>query len=127
VLVRQDTGRRFWPHHDYPRLRSAARAIERRLGLTVTAGPDRTAPSRPHRGELEKAARQSRPPARVELRAAAHRAAIRVGSTEEFIAELVHRGYLAELRRAPSGDPIGYKLARPGDLNSDGAPIFFSV
>ena len=33
VLVRQDTGRRFWPHHDYPKLRAAARRIEQRLGL----------------------------------------------------------------------------------------------
>ena len=28
VLVRQDSGRRFWPHHDYPKLRGAARRIE---------------------------------------------------------------------------------------------------
>ena len=55
VLVRQDTSRRFWPHHDYPKLRAAARRIEQRLGLTVTAAPDGSAAPRPSRGEIEKA------------------------------------------------------------------------
>ena len=27
VLVRQDDGRRFWPRHDYPRLRATAREL----------------------------------------------------------------------------------------------------
>ena len=35
-------------------------------------------------------------------------------------------GYLVELRRAPSGDPLGYKLARPGDVTAAGAPVFYS-
>jgi hypothetical protein len=70
VLVRQDSGRRFWPHHDYPKLRSAARRIERRLGLTVTAAPDGTAAPPPSRGEIEKAGREGRVPARIELRRA---------------------------------------------------------
>ena len=64
VLVRQDTGRRFWPYRDYPRLRETARELERRLGLTVTAAADGTAERAPTRGEREKAARQGRRPAR---------------------------------------------------------------
>jgi hypothetical protein len=35
-------------------------------------------------------------------------------------------GYLAELRRAPSGDAIGYKVARRGDVNGNGQPVFYS-
>ena len=80
VLVRQDTGRRFWPYRDFPRLRETARELERRLGLTLTAGPDGTAERAPLRGEREKAARQGRVPARVELVRAVRRAA--VGATD---------------------------------------------
>jgi len=30
------------------------------------------------------------------------------------------------VRRAPSGDLLGYKLARPGDLTGAGEPVFYS-
>lgn len=126
VLVRQDTGRRFWPHHDYPKLRATARAIEHRLGLTVTAVADNTAARRPGRGETEKAARQGRGPARFELRCAAHEAAIRAVRPEEFVAELRAMGYRAELRRGPSGDALGYRIGRPGDLTAAGQQVFYS-
>ena len=120
VLVRQDTGRRFWPHHDYPKLRTAARRIEQRLGLTVTAAPDGTAAPPPSRGEVEKAGRECRVPARVELRRAAQQAAIAASDVDEFVAYLQNRGYRVGLRWAPSGDLLGYKLARPGDVTAAG-------
>src|SRR4051794_4859709 len=126
VLVRQDTGRRFWPHHDYPKLRSAARRIEQRLGLTVTAAPDGTAAPRPSRGEVEKAGRQGQGPARVELRRAAQQAAGAATDVDGFVAYLQERGYVVGLRRAPSGDLLGYKLARPGDVTAAGEPVFYS-
>ena len=126
VLVRQDTGRRFWPHHDYPKLRAAARRIEQRLGLTVTAAPDGTAAPRPSRGEMEKAGRQGRVPARVELRRAAQQAAVAATDVDGFVAYLQDRGYRVGLRRAPSGDLLGYKLARPGDVTAAGEPVFYS-
>ena len=126
VLVRQDTGRRFWPHHDYPKLRAAARRIEQRLGLTVTAAPDGTAAPRPSRGEMEKAGREGRVPARVELRRAAQQAAVAASDVDGFVAYLQERGYRVGLRRAPSGDLLGYKLARPGDVTAAGEPVFYS-
>jgi hypothetical protein len=126
VLVRQDTSRRFWPHHDYPKLRAAARRIEQRLGLTVTAAPDGTAAPPASRGEIEKAGRQGRVPARVELRRAAQQAAVAATDVDEFVAYLQDRGYRVGLRRAPSGDLLGYKLARPGDLTAAGEPVFYS-
>ena len=126
VLVRQDTSRRFWPHHDYPKLRAAARRIEQRLGLTVTAAPDGTAAPRPSRGEIEKAGREGRVPARVELRRAAQQAAVAASDVDEFVAYLQERGYRVGLRRAPSGDLLGYKLARPGDVTAAGEPVFYS-
>lgn len=126
VLVRQDTGRRFWPHRDYPRLRETARGVERRLGLTLTAAADGTAARAPGRGELEKARRQGREPARVELARAVREAAVASDGAESFIEALHAAGYLAELRRAPSGDPIGYKVARSGDVSAAGEPVFYS-
>jgi hypothetical protein len=126
VLVRQDTSRRFWPHHDYPKLRATAQRIEQRLGLTVTAAPDGTAAPPPSRGEIEKAGRQGREPARVELRRAAQQAAVAASDVDEFVAYLQERGYRVGLRRAPSGDLLGYKLARPGDVTAAGEPVFYS-
>lgn len=126
VLVRQDTGRRFWPHHDYPKLRSTARVIEQRLGLTITAVADDTAARRPGRGEIEKAARHGRGPARPELRRAAQEAAIRAVGPEEFVAELRAMGYRAELRRGPSRDALGYRIGRPGDATAAGQQVFYS-
>jgi hypothetical protein len=126
VLVRQDTCRRFWPSRDFPRLREAARRIERRLGLTVTAPADGTAARAPGRGELEKARRQGREPARVELARAVRRAAVEAGDAAEFVQALGEAGYLVDLRRAPSGDLLGYKVARPGDVTASGLPVFYS-
>src|SRR3954449_11912457 len=122
----QDTGRRFWPHHDYPKLRAAARRIEQRLTVTVTAAPDGTAAPPPSRGEVEKAGREGRVPARVELRRAAQQAAIAARDVDEFVGYLQNRGYRVGLRRAPSGDLLGYKLARPGDVTAAGEPVFYS-
>ena len=67
VLVRQDTCRRFSPSMDYYRLRETARRIEQRMGLTLTAVADGTAAPASGRGEIEKARRQGREPARAEL------------------------------------------------------------
>ena len=94
VLVRQDTSRRFWPHHDYPKLRATARRIEQHLGLTVTAAPDGTAAPRASRGEIEKAGREGRVPARVELRRAAQQAAVAAIDVDGFVAYLQNRGFL---------------------------------
>jgi hypothetical protein len=126
VLVRQDTLRRFWPHHDYPKLRAAVSRIEQRLDLTVTAAADRTAARRPGRGEVEKAARQSRIPARQLLRREVQRAAIDAGSLAEFVAALEGAGVRVVVRRAPSGDPLGYAVAHPEERTAAGDPVFYS-
>jgi hypothetical protein len=123
VLVREDTGRRFWPHHDYRGLRRTARELETELGLTPTAAADRTAARQPQRAELEIAARQGVEPARIELARVVRQAATATTTPEEFAEELRNRGYLVELRRLPSGDPIGYKIARREEV---AAPVFFS-
>lgn len=126
VLVRQDTCRRFWPSHDFPRLREAARRIERRLGLTVTAAADGTAAPAPGRGETEKAGRRGRGPSRLVLARLVRAAAVASGNVDEFVAALRGAGVQVELRRAPSGDLLGYKVARADDVDGSGAPVFYS-
>jgi hypothetical protein len=126
VLVRQDTGRRFWPHNDWPRLRRAAREIEDRLQLTPTAPADRTAARAPGRAELGRARRQGREPARKELARVVRLAAVSSTGPDAFASLLREAGYVLELRHAPSGDVIGYKVARPGDVNASGDPVFYS-
>ncbi|WP_214405762.1 relaxase/mobilization nuclease domain-containing protein [Pseudonocardia lacus] len=127
VLVRQDTARRFWPHRDYPRLREAARRIEDRLGLTPTAAGDGTAARAPNRGEIEKARRRGRrEPVRIELARAVREAAVVAGDADSFIAALREAGYVAELRRAPSGDPIGFTVGLADDVSSAGVPVRYS-
>ncbi|MFD1521462.1 relaxase/mobilization nuclease domain-containing protein [Pseudonocardia yunnanensis] len=126
VLVRQDSCRRFWPSQDYPRLRETAQRIEQRLGLTVTAAADGTAARAPGRGEIEKTRRQGRKPARVELARAVRVAAVAADGPLAFLAALEDAGYLVELRQAPSGDPLGYKVARRGDITASGEPVFYS-
>lgn len=126
VLVRQDTSRRFWPSFDHRRLRVAANRIERRLGLTVTASADGTAARAPGRGEIEKARRSGLGPARVELARAVRVAAVAAIDVAGFVAGLEGAGYLVRVRRAPSGDPLGYTVARPGDRDPAGAPVFYS-
>lgn len=125
VLVRQDTSRRFWPEFDRPRLRKTAANLERRYGLAVTAAADGTAAPGHGRAELEKANRSGTAPTKVELARAVRDAAARRFTPEAFVQELRRSGYLAELRHLPSGDPIGYKIARPGDANAEGQPIYY--
>jgi hypothetical protein len=126
VLVRQDDCRRIWPRHDYTRLRVAAREIERRHGLTVTAPADGTAARTPSRAELEKAARQGALPARVELRRAVRRAAIAAHDVDSFVLVLGAAGYKVQVRRGPSGDALGYAVARSGDRKAAGEWVFYS-
>lgn len=127
VLVRQDTGRRFWPHRDFPRLRAAAQRVEARLGLTVTASADGTAARAPDRGEIEKARRRGRlVPVRVELARAVREAAVIADDLGSFVAALREAGYLVEVRRAPSGDPLGFTVGCPDDFSAGGRPVRYS-
>src|SRR5436305_1598439 len=88
-----------------------------------SGGGGRTAGRAPGRAELGKAQRQAREPARTELARVTRLAAVSSNGPEAFASVLREAGYLVEPRRAPSGDVIGYKVARPGDVNASGNPI----
>ncbi|WP_219420365.1 hypothetical protein [Pseudonocardia nigra] len=53
-------------------------------------------------------------------------AAVAADGPAGFVAALEEAGYLVELRRTPSGDPLGYKVARCGDVSAAGRPVFYS-
>lgn len=127
TLVREDTGRRVHPPRgDWKRLRQVCEAMEQRYGLTSTAPADRTAAPGTGRAEREKAARQGRHPARVELRAAARQAAASATDFAAFRHVLEGRGYLVAERLLPSGERAGYTLARSGDVTAGGTPVRYS-
>jgi hypothetical protein len=127
VLVRQDDCRRIWPRHDYTRLRAAAREIESRFRLTVTAPADGTAARAPSRAELENATRQGVMPARVELRMAVRRAAIAAHDVDSFVLVLGAAGYRVQVRRGPSGDALGYAVARRAMSSPQRRPVSMAV
>ena len=114
VLVRQDDGRRVWPHNDYLRAGQVCRAAEQRLGLTRTAAADRTAIEQATRAEVEKAARRGvAEPSREWLRRAARVAAVQTRDLEAFFTRLEELGVEVEPRRAADGRLIGYKVSDP--------------
>lgn len=125
TLVRQDTNRRVYPKFYKAKLRKAAEAMERLYGITSTAPADRTAAVNVGRGEQEKAARQGKHPARIELRDAVAQAAAVSLNEYDFEHVLSEAGYLVEILRFPSGDLRGYKVARPGDVDRAGKPVWF--
>ncbi|SFN69403.1 hypothetical protein SAMN04487980_102892 [Streptomyces sp. cf124] len=47
-------------------------------------------------------------------------------SEEEFFERLAAAGVLIRKRLAPSGDPLGYKVALPDDRNEDKEPVFYA-
>ncbi len=141
VLVRQDTGRRYYPQNDYARVRTVLRRWETKLGLRATAAPrhSRSTPS-PSRGEQEKAARRAakkRPglrtaqpgaAARVQLRQVIRESAALANGPDELLARLRDLGVLVQLRRDTRGRVIGWAVAAPGDVSArTGQPIWWSV
>lgn len=152
MLVRQDTGRRFHPKNDFPKLRSVMRKWEDKLGLTVTAQGDVAAAKDATRAEMEKtdrrratgmpAAERTDPEATVrdQLRQAVADTAAVSGDKNSFLEGLRDRGLLVYLRYEDgtvdkgrieqfgrAEDVSGYAVGLPGDVDKDGAPIYYGA
>jgi hypothetical protein len=127
VLVREDTGKKFFPRNDYLRARETCLAAEQTHGLVQTAPVDRTALPAATRAETEKASRRGMgEPARVWLRCAVRTAAVQSRTAETFVARLREQGMLVRPRRDPAGQFIGYAVAQPGDISPDGTPVWYA-
>lgn len=126
VLVRQDDGRRVHPWQDYRRAGEVCRNAERRLGLTETAPPDRTAARRATRAEQEKAERRGADEtSRTWLRRQVRTAAVQAQNPEDFFQRLADLGVKVRVREPRYGDVVGYAVAKPGDVNAAGQPVWF--
>jgi hypothetical protein len=127
VLVREDTGKKFFPRNDYLRARETCLAAEQTHGLTCTAPVDRTALPAASRAETEKASRRGmEEPSRVWLRRAVRTAAVQSRTSETFLARLREHGMLVQTRHDPDGQLIGYAVAQPGDVSPDGKPVWYA-
>lgn len=127
TLVSEKTGRRFWPHNDFVKLRAECQRLEHELGLTPTAGIDKTATRRPSRAELGKAARTGRgEPARVELRRVVTELAAAARDASEFLRLLKQEGLLVRLNRSSDGQVRGYAVGLPRDVTATGEQVFYA-
>jgi hypothetical protein len=127
TLARQD-GQRVSLSNDFYKVGEACRVMEQRLGLTRTAGRDRTAARRPTRGESEKAQRSGhREPSRLRLAREVRTAASAAATAEEFLSGLERAGLLVRQRQSElvPGQVTGYAVALPGDRGRDGRPVWF--
>lgn len=138
TLVRQDTGKRFYPKNDFHVVRTVSKEWERRLGLTETGQGDRSADRAATRGEQEKTTRQrvagrlrdrprtdSAESVRGRLRQSVAETAATAGSPDEFLAGLRDHGMLVHLRRDGAGAVSGYAVADPEFTTKAGKPVFY--
>ncbi|MBF6302697.1 hypothetical protein IU459_34970 [Nocardia amamiensis] len=138
VLVRADTGKRFYPDNDWKAVRRVARRWEQALGLRLTAINDPLAVPTPTRGEQEKAERRRAAgdegmlrttpgaAARIQLRQMITETAAIATSSDEFVARLRDAGMLVDLKYDAAGHK-GWAVAAPGDVSAKtGEPIYFA-
>lgn len=128
VTLAGEDGRKVSPHNDYYRLGEACRTMEERLGLRRTGARDRTAPTRPTRGEAEKAQRAGRDePPRTTLRREVRVARDGAGDVDEFLDRLRAAGVMVRVRESElhPGEVTGYAVAWPGDVTADGDPVWY--
>jgi hypothetical protein len=127
VLVREDTSRPFFPRRDYFRARETCLAAEEAYGLARTAPVDRTAIPAATRAETEKATRRGMgEPSREWLRRAVRVAAVAAQDPEAFRARLRAGGVRVRLRHDTGGRLVGYAVARPGDVDAGGEPVWYA-
>ncbi|XVV04056.1 relaxase/mobilization nuclease domain-containing protein [Actinosynnema sp. CA-248983] len=115
TLVSEVTGKQFTPYRDFQALWKECQALERELGLTPTAGADKTAAVAPTRQEKGKAERLGRKvTARDELRLVVSQVAATTRNGEQFLRELKREG-LRPQAVASEGRVLGYTVSLPWD------------
>ncbi|MFI9319719.1 relaxase/mobilization nuclease domain-containing protein [Kitasatospora aureofaciens] len=124
--VRED-GRRPRNKRDGQRAQAECRKIEKELGLRQLNSGDHTAAPMPTSAEQAKAQRTGHQQTAKEwLQEQAQAVAAAVRDEQEYFSTLAALGIQVRYRIGPeSGDVIGYSLARPGDANAQGEPVYF--
>ena len=142
TLVRQENTRRVHPRNDFHVVRSVCRDWETKLGITLTAGADKTATRAPTRGEIEKATRRGPgpqgpttggdggsavavAPPRVRLRQIVSQAAATKRGTPEFLEALRAQGLRVHENHGPDGKLRGYAVGVIGDTDRTGKQVLF--
>jgi hypothetical protein len=126
TLIRQD-GKRPTRSYDYKKAQAEARRIETDYDLRRLNPGDGTAATRPTSNERFKAQRTGQTLTSREVLRLRVRQATSLASTEQaFFAALETLDLRLQVRYAPSGDALGYKVALPGDTNAHGDPVYFS-
>ncbi|MCX5314733.1 mobilization protein [Streptomyces sp. NBC_00154] len=126
TMVRGDL-RRPRMNYDFKKAQAECRRIEKEMGLRQLKPGDGTGAKAPTSAERFKAERTGRPEApRETLREAVRQALAGAATEEEFFTRLREAGLRVKIRKAPSGDAIGYNVALPGDRNRDREPIWFA-
>ncbi|MFI1740861.1 relaxase/mobilization nuclease domain-containing protein [Streptomyces sioyaensis] len=124
TTVRED-GRRPKLHDSGIRVGDECREIEKDYGLRRLKKGDRTGTRRPTQAEMHKAERLGwEQPAQQWLEDRIRAAIPHVTDVEELLAYLEADGVLLQVKRGPSGGPLGYAAGRPGDLNGKQEQIF---
>ncbi|RUP68586.1 hypothetical protein SSPNP10_07560 [Streptomyces sp. NP10] len=124
TTVRED-GRRPKLHGSGVRVGDACRQIEKDYGLRQLKKGDGTGTRRPIQAEMHKATRLGWKQTSKEWLQERIRAAIpHAANVQELLAYLEADGIEIGERRGPSGDLLGYKAGRPGDLAQNGEQIF---
>jgi len=127
VLVSEDTGKRFHPYRDFPKLRAECQRLERELGLTPTASPDKTAAPAPTRAELETARRLGRERTlREELRQVVAQCAATSSDSSQFLARLTEKGLDPKAVRDKTGRICGYTVTPYGYRTRTGDVVRFA-
>ncbi|MFD0571372.1 relaxase/mobilization nuclease domain-containing protein [Kitasatospora gansuensis] len=126
TTVRED-GRRPRNKRDGQRAQAVCRKIEKELGLRQLNPGDGTAAPMPTSAEQAKAQRNGHQQTAKEwLLEQAQAVAAAVRDEQEYFSTLTALGIQIRYRIGPdSGDVLGYSLARPGDVNAQGDPVYF--
>lgn len=127
ILVSENTGKRFHPYRDYPKLRAECQRLERELGLTLTASADATAAPAPVRAELDTARRLGwEHTLREKLRQVVAQSAATSSDSGQFLARLAKEALDPQVVRDEAGRVCGYTVKAFGHRTRTGAVMRFA-
>jgi len=127
TLVGEDSGKRFHPYRDFPKLRAECQRLEGELGLTPTASADQTVAPAPTRAEWEVARRLGRERTlREDLRLVVAQCAATSSDGGQFLAQLTKEHLDPRVVRDEAGQICGYSVRPFGYRTRSGGVLRFA-